>query len=83
MGSVMEGGCQCGAVRYRIEGDPVSLIACHCKECQRQSGSAFGMSLVVRTTDFKLTGDVKIYRRPSDSGKHVNCAFCPECGTRI
>ncbi len=83
MGSTLNGGCQCGAVRYRIEGDPISLVACHCKECQRQSGSAFGMSLTVRTTDFKLTGDVTIYRRTADSGKYVNCAFCPTCGTRV
>jgi hypothetical protein len=71
MGSPMEGGCQCGAVRYRITGDPISLVACHCKECQRQSGSAFGMSLIVRKTDFALTGDVKVFRRIAESGKAV------------
>lgn len=83
MGSTLNGGCQCGSVRYRIEGDPISLVACHCKECQRQSGSAFGMSLTVRTADFKLVGDVTIYRRAADSGNHVKCAFCPTCGTRV
>jgi hypothetical protein len=83
MGSSSEGGCQCGAVRYRIQGEPVSLVVCHCKECQRQSGSAFGMSLSVRTADFALTGDVRTYRRIADSGNGVTCAFCPTCGTRI
>lgn len=83
MGSVLSGGCQCGSVRYRISGDPISLVVCHCKECQRQSGSAFGMSLIVRTADFVLTGDVTIYRRVADSGKSVSCAFCPTCGTRV
>jgi hypothetical protein len=83
MGSPVEGGCQCGAVRYRISGDPISLVACHCTECQRQSGSAFGMSLVVRKTDFALSGNVKVFRRIAESGKAVDCAFCPECGTRV
>lgn len=83
MRSTLEGGCQCGAVRYRIKGEPVSLVVCHCKECQRQSGSAFGMSLIVRTTEFALTGNVSIYRRVADSGNGVKCAFCPTCGTRV
>jgi hypothetical protein len=83
MEDLLEGGCQCGAVRYRISGAPLSLVACHCKECQRQSGSAFGMSLIVKKADFSLTGEVKTFRRASDSGKYVDCAFCPTCGNRI
>ena len=40
-----EGGCQCGAVRYRITGEATALFACHYSHCQRQSGSAFGLSM--------------------------------------
>ena len=84
MAEPREGGCQCGAVRYVIEGDPVSLAVCHCTECQRQSGSAFGMSLTVRRADFRLVrGEVKTFTRSSDSGRAVRCAFCPDCGTRV
>jgi hypothetical protein len=44
----LAGGCQCGAVRYEIRGEPMSLYVCHCRECQRQSSSAFGISVIVK-----------------------------------
>ncbi len=84
MGDRREGGCQCGALRYRLEGEPVALVACHCTECQRQSGSAFGMSLIVPKDAFQLLcGEPKRFARTADSGRSVECAFCPACGTRI
>lgn len=80
----MDGGCQCGAVRYRIDGDVVTLAVCHCKNCQRQSGSAFGMSLMVRAEAFiLLQGELKTFVMRCDSGRLKDCAFCPECGSRI
>ena len=79
-----EGGCQCGFVRYQIEGEPLGMALCHCTECQRQSGSAFGMSIVVRKEAFRLLrGTLKTFTRAGDSGSGVVCAFCPECGVRI
>jgi len=84
MSEIMEGGCGCGALRYRIEGKPAALIACHCSECQRQSGSAFGMSLVVPKDSFRLlSGEPKTYTRLAASGRKVDCVFCDECGIRI
>jgi len=84
MAESREGGCQCGSVRYRIGSAPLALSVCHCKECQRQSGSAFGMSLVVRKEDFDLLqGELRDFTRDSESGRPVRCAFCPGCGTRI
>jgi hypothetical protein len=67
-----------------LNGEPIMLVVCHCAECQRQSGSAFGMSLAVKTTDFELrSGTLKKFERSSESGRKVGAAFCPECGTRI
>jgi len=84
MNEVHEGGCQCGAVRYRVEGEPVMVGICHCHECQKQSGSAFGMSFIVRKEAFSLlSGHPKTFTRNADSGRPVVCAFCPDCGTRI
>lgn len=84
MTQTREGGCQCGSVRYAIDGDPIGLGVCHCTECQRQSGSAFGMSLVMPGTSFRvLQGELRMYARPADSGRTVECFFCPQCGTRI
>jgi hypothetical protein len=78
------GGCQCGAVRYEITEDPVALYVCHCTECRKQSASAFGISLIVRRADFRLTkGSPKRWSRSTDSGRTLHCNFCPDCGSRI
>ncbi len=78
------GGCQCGAVRYECAGNPLALYACHCSECRKQSASAFGMSLVVRRSGFRVTrGKPRMWSRLADSGRRVDCAFCPECGSRL
>ncbi len=78
------GGCQCRQVRYEIRAEPLTVYACHCKECQRQSASAFGMSMPVpRDAVVLLQGKPKQWRRMSDSGREVVCFFCGECGTRL
>ena len=69
---------------YRVEGEPVAVGICHCTQCQKQSGSAFGMSCIVQKEAFRLlSGSPKTFTRTSDSGRPVACAFCPDCGTRI
>jgi hypothetical protein len=82
--SPMTGGCQCGAVRYTISAPPLRLFACHCRECQKQSASAFGMSLIVRRAAVTLTqGETRTWTRKADSGRTVACVFCVACGTRL
>jgi hypothetical protein len=82
--SPLTGGCQCGAVRYEITATPEALYVCHCRECRKQSASAFGMSLIVRRTGFRLLqGKVKTWSRPTDSGRILDCKFCPDCGSRV
>ncbi|MEO1148270.1 MAG: GFA family protein [Cyanobacteria bacterium J06638_22] len=78
------GGCQCGQIRFEIRAEPLTLYACHCKECQKQSSSAFGMSMTVpRDAVVILQGTPKQWTRASDSGREVHCLFCGECGTRL
>jgi hypothetical protein len=78
------GGCQCGQIRYEIQAEPLTLYACHCKECQKQSSSAFGMSMPVpRDAVVIIRGQPKQWKRVSDSGREVTCLFCEECGTRL
>jgi hypothetical protein len=80
----LTGGCQCGAVRYGIAALPVRVYICHCLECRKQSASAFGISVWVRREDFTLlSGAPHFWSRPTDSGRVLNCAFCPECGSRV
>ena len=78
------GGCQCGAVRYESSGVPLGLYVCHCRECRRQSASAFGLSLDVPRAGFRVTsGAPSFWTRSADSGRRVVCAFCPACGSRL
>lgn len=84
MGNVREGGCQCGFVRYRIADCPTVVSICHCRDCQRQSGSAFGMSLALAEGAFELlSGELASFEVAAASGRVKTCAFCPNCGTRI
>ncbi|WP_068298372.1 GFA family protein [Pararhodobacter sp. CCB-MM2] len=79
----LEGGCACGALRYRLGSAPILLFACHCHQCQRQSGSAFGQSLRVRRADLTLSGEVQTRMRQTERGTTSETVFCPGCGARI
>lgn len=82
--SPLTGGCQCGRIRYEITGRPGTIYVCHCRECRRQSASAFGISVTVRSVDLRLVrGTPKVWSRPADSGNRVDCHFCPDCGSRV
>jgi hypothetical protein len=84
MNETFEGQCQCGNVRYLVTGKPVTLFACHCTECQRQSSSAFGMALWIRDATVELLrGELKEWIRETPSGKRMACQFCINCGTRL
>lgn len=79
----LKGGCQCGAVRYEMGGVPHVFYFCHCRECQRQTSSAFGQSLRVRRSDLTIEGSLKSVFRSSASGRRREGRFCPDCGVRI
>jgi hypothetical protein len=80
----LAGGCQCGACRYAITAPPLTVYACHCAECRRQSGGLFGMSMPVPRSGLTFTrGAVTTWPRTAASGRVVACAFCPDCGTRL
>jgi len=79
-----QGRCQCGGIRYQVSDGPRQVVACHCTECQTQSGSAFGMTMVVAEAAFSITmGEPRFYRSTSSTGRAKLGAFCPDCGTRI
>lgn len=78
------GGCQCGAIRYRLRREPVAVYACHCRLCQQQSASAFGLSVLVEPDTIEFSGAApRVYRTSGDSGRTKRCAFCRNCGTRL
>ncbi|AVF04880.1 MAG: GFA family protein [Devosia indica] len=78
----VEGGCSCGAVRYLLKASPLSVYNCHCKDCQRYSGAAWSMSMIVRSEDFEvLAGETERYDRTADSGNVIAMHFCAKCHT--
>ncbi|WP_191058937.1 GFA family protein [Geminicoccus harenae] len=79
-----EGGCQCGAIRFRLERPPLQLYVCHCTQCRRQSASAFGISVIMPADGVRLLqGEPTVWSRPTRSGDELRCAFCPTCGSRL
>ncbi|WP_174873486.1 GFA family protein [Vogesella oryzae] len=79
-----EGACQCGQLRYRVRGTVAALFACHCRDCQRQSASAFGMALWLRDAELTLLqGSTACWARHTPGGRVTDCRFCPQCGSRL
>ncbi len=80
----VEGGCQCGAIRYRLMAPPLGVYACHCKDCQRFSGTTHTLSMVMRADDVALTGGTFVgFDKAADSGRTVRMLGCSACGTKI
>ena len=81
--------CQCGAVSFETPtGRPIALFHCHCTECQRQSGSAFGTSAIYPAEGLfplsnKLKPKLALYTREANSGRTMDCYFCCLCGNRL
>ncbi|RYE74427.1 MAG: aldehyde-activating protein [Hyphomicrobiales bacterium] len=80
----VEGGCQCGAVRYRLEAAPLAVYTCHCKDCQRFSGTTHTLSMVIGAEDGVLAkGELHGFDKLADSGRTVRMMGCAGCGTKI
>jgi hypothetical protein len=77
------GGCLCGAVRYESEMEPVLAGHCHCLDCRKSSGTGHCSHLGVPEAGFKLSGEVRFYDAPADSGNIVSRGFCPTCGAAL
>lgn len=77
------GGCLCGAIRYESASKPVFQLYCHCRDCQRVTGSACAPILFFRSSDLKVTGDVKTFASLGGSGKTIRRGFCPTCGSHL
>ncbi len=79
-----EGGCACGAVRYRLESAPMFVHCCHCLDCQRQTGSAFVLNALIEADRVSLSsGRVESSAMPTESGSPHHIFRCPSCGTAL
>lgn len=79
----MTGQCLCGTVSYKIEGDMQLCGVCHCKNCQRQAGSAYSVLFGLSSDQIEVSGDLKTYVDTADSGNVVNRHFCDTCGSPV
>ena len=79
------GGCLCGAVRYRSQAEPVMQVICHCKTCQKNSGSAFSMNVAVPQDTLELEGDEprRYEDRSGSSGQPFFRQYCGKCGSHV
>ncbi len=77
------GGCICGAVRYECNADPMFMGNCHCRDCQKASGSAYDAAIGVPAAALKVTGMVKYHDTKAASGNTISRGFCPDCGARL
>jgi len=75
-----DGGCTCGAVRYRMTSGPLFVHACHCRWCQRETGSAFALNALIEASRVLVQkGAPEVVDTPSNSGKGQRIARCPTC----
>jgi hypothetical protein len=79
-----EGGCSCGAVRYRLTSEPLFTHCCHCLNCQRQTGSAFVINLLIEADRVELlAGDPQPVDVPRDDGSTQRIFRCPTCHVAV
>ena len=79
-----EGGCACGSVRYRLASDPLFVHCCHCRNCQRQTGSAFVINLLIEADRVELlSGDPRAVEAPRDDGSKQRIFRCPSCEVAV
>ena len=75
-----EGGCTCGAVRYRMTTKPMFVHCCHCRWCQRETGASFALNALIEADRVELLkGEIALVDTPSNSGKGQKIARCPQC----
>jgi hypothetical protein len=79
-----DGGCACGSVRYRIKPEPLIVHACHCRWCQRQTGTAFALNALIEASRVTvLNGEVESIDTPSPSGRGQTIVRCPTCKVAV
>src|SRR5438309_11093653 len=79
----ISGACLCGAVAYTAEAEATTVTVCHCRDCQKFTGSAFAALMVVPKEALTLSGTLKTFTSTGGSGKPILRHFCPECGSSI
>ena len=80
---MLTGGCLCGAIRYRAEGKPLFAVLCHCRDCQRASGTGHVPVMGVLKSSFAVEGETSSYALRHSNGRTSIRHFCPVCGSLL
>jgi len=84
MSDGLDGGCSCGAVRYRLRSEPLFVHCCHCLNCQRQTGSAFAINVLIEAAGVEIVaGDPRPVDVPRDDGSTQRIFRCPACQVAV
>lgn len=79
----MNGGCLCGAVRYHTDAAPAYQLFCHCRDCQKVSGSGNAPIIFFPEAALTVEGEVRYFGSTGSSGKQIYRGFCPTCGSQL
>ena len=77
------GGCLCGAVRYSVPREPAIVAVCHCRDCQKQTSSAFSLIAAVPRSELAIEGECASFETIGASGFPVTRSFCGNCGSPL
>ena len=81
--NIRSGSCLCGSVKVTLSTDPVAIGVCHCRDCQKQTGTSFSLVALVPLAGVEVTGELGRFDTRGDSGLAVERRFCPKCGSPI
>ncbi len=82
--TALEGGCACRRIRYCCDAEPIFQLVCHCRDCQRASGSAFAEAILIDRQALSITGEQpKYHTATADSGRSMQRGFCGACGSPL
>lgn len=81
-----DGGCLCGHIRYEFDGEPAAAVHCHCRDCQKATGSGFTTVLAVARDNFRMSrrdAELRDFTVTSEAGRQVTREFCSRCGSPL
>lgn len=81
MTEIIRGGCACGAVRYEVHAEIEFSFNCHCRKCQRATGTGHSSAFAVPKAEFNCSGTIREFASSSDNGAITHAGFCPICGS--